>query len=83
MKRYGVTWYGDTASIAQTGYEFSRRRARRIARAGAEAPDLWAWAAAQPFAVDAMTNPSASPVVRADVETATETGEILGAWVAR
>jgi hypothetical protein len=76
---YGVSWYGDEASIAQTGYRFTRDDADRIAKEGAEAPDFWAWAEAQSFQVDELTDGQALPVVRAAVETEEQVNEFT-AW---
>ena len=77
---YGVSWYGNIASIAQTGFRFTREEAVQIAKAGAEAPNFWAWAKDQPFAIDELTDGSAIPVVRADAETEDQSGEFT-AWV--
>lgn len=81
MKLYGVGWYGEGASIAQTGFEFSKDAAERIAREGAEAPGFWAWAIGQDFQVDELSDGEGLPVVRADLETEDETNEVFGAWV--
>lgn len=71
-KVWGVSWYGDTASIAQTGFLFTRHDAIVVACKGAEADDFWKWANKQPYQIDELTDGAALPVVRADVETEDE-----------
>lgn len=69
---YGAGWYSRTASIAQTGYDFTREEAERIAIEGATAPDFDAWVAVQPFQIDWMEE-TTGPVYKALVETPNET----------
>ena len=69
---YGIGWYGENASIAQTGYEFDEATGLRLAREGSEAADFWQWVKAQSFDVDELTDGLDLPVVRADLETPDE-----------
>lgn len=81
MGPFGVSWYGMDASIAQTGFQFTADEARTVARLGAEATDFWAWADAQPFEVDELTDGTALPVMRADAENETQDSDEFTAWV--
>jgi len=79
---YGVGWYGDNASIAQTGYEFRLKEdAERFARDGATAANFWLWANQQPFQIDELTDGNDLPIVRADVETGDPTFTATTAWL--
>lgn len=80
--RYGVSWYGEHSSIAQTAYRFRRRQAARVAVAGSTAPDFWAWARQQPFTIDELTDGSDLPVVRADAELPDQSSLEFTAWSA-